>query len=172
VNNPRFRARHLFRPLTAMMAWTRRCIQQRRIDPGKAFWPNRMISNMAYGFRYFSLELQYDSFPSGHSMTIFCVAVVFCAITPMLTPLWLTLGRAGLALTRAMLTAHFFSDVLVRREHRPRCRARNISARLSATGARLVLTSLRSVRIKIALSSRHCEARAGTHQATVPVGPG
>ena len=64
-----------------------------------------------YGFRYFTWQLQYDSFPSGHSMTIFCVAVVFCAITPMLTPLWLTLAT-GLALTRAMLTAHFFSDVL------------------------------------------------------------
>ena len=65
-----------------------------------------------YGFRYLTWQLQYDSFPSGHSMTIFCVAVVFCAITPMLTPLWLTLAT-GLAFTRAMLTAHFFSDVLV-----------------------------------------------------------
>ncbi len=65
-----------------------------------------------YGFRYFTWELQYDSFPSGHSMTIFCVAVVLCAITPVLGPLWLALAT-GLALTRAMLTAHFFSDVLV-----------------------------------------------------------
>jgi membrane-associated phospholipid phosphatase len=65
-----------------------------------------------YGFRYFTWELQYDSFPSGHSMTIFCVAVVLSAITPMLAPLWLALAT-GLALTRAMLTAHFFSDVLI-----------------------------------------------------------
>jgi membrane-associated phospholipid phosphatase len=65
-----------------------------------------------YGFRYFTWELQYDSFPSGHSMTIFCVAVVLSAITPILTPLWLALAT-GLALTRAMLTAHFFSDVLI-----------------------------------------------------------
>lgn len=65
-----------------------------------------------YGFRYFTWELQYDSFPSGHSMTIFCVAVVLSAITPFLAPLWLALAT-GLALTRAMLTAHFFSDVLV-----------------------------------------------------------
>jgi len=64
-----------------------------------------------YGFRYFTWELQYDSFPSGHSMTIFCVAVVLCAITPTLAPVWLVLAT-GLALTRAMLTAHFFSDVL------------------------------------------------------------
>jgi membrane-associated phospholipid phosphatase len=65
-----------------------------------------------YGFRYFTWELQYDSFPSGHSMTIFCVAVVLSAITPILAPIWLALAT-GLALTRAMLTAHFFSDVLV-----------------------------------------------------------
>ena len=65
-----------------------------------------------YGFRYFTWELQYDSFPSGHSMTIFCVAVVLSAIAPTLAPLWLALAT-GLALTRAMLTAHFFSDVLI-----------------------------------------------------------
>jgi membrane-associated phospholipid phosphatase len=65
-----------------------------------------------YGFRYFTWELQYDSFPSGHSMTIFSVAVVLSAVAPILAPLWLALATA-LALTRAMLTAHFFSDVLV-----------------------------------------------------------
>ena len=65
-----------------------------------------------YGFRYFTWQLQYDSFPSGHAMTIFCVAVVGCAISPGWAPLWLLLAT-GLALTRAMLTAHFFSDVLV-----------------------------------------------------------
>jgi|SRR4051812_9704367 membrane-associated phospholipid phosphatase len=65
-----------------------------------------------YGFRYFTWELQYDSFPSGHSMTIFCVAVVLSAMNPALAPIWIVLATA-LALTRAMLTAHFFSDVLV-----------------------------------------------------------
>jgi len=65
-----------------------------------------------YGFRYFTWELQYDSFPSGHAMTIFCVAVILSAIVPMLAPLWLAVATA-LALTRAMLTAHFFSDVLI-----------------------------------------------------------
>lgn len=65
-----------------------------------------------YGFRYFTWQLQYDSFPSGHAMTIFCVAVIACAVWPVLTPLWLV-AATWLALTRAMLTAHFFSDVLV-----------------------------------------------------------
>jgi len=65
-----------------------------------------------YGFRYFTWQLQYDSFPSGHSMTIFSVAVVLSAAFPLLAPLWLVLAL-GLSLTRAMLTAHFLADVMV-----------------------------------------------------------
>jgi membrane-associated phospholipid phosphatase len=72
--------------------------------------PRDEFEHGLYGFRYFTWELQYDSFPSGHSMTILCVAVVLSAITPMLAPLWLILATA-LALTRGMLTAHFYSDV-------------------------------------------------------------
>ena len=74
--------------------------------------PRDEFEHGLYGFRYFTWQLQYDSFPSGHSMTIFCVAVVLSAIVPVLAPLWLILAT-GLALTRAMLTAHFFSDVLI-----------------------------------------------------------
>jgi membrane-associated phospholipid phosphatase len=65
-----------------------------------------------YGFRYFTWELQYDSFPSGHAMTIFSVAVVLSAATGSLAPLWLALALA-LALTRALLTAHFLADVMI-----------------------------------------------------------
>jgi membrane-associated phospholipid phosphatase len=72
--------------------------------------PRDEFEHGLYGFRFFTWDLQYDSFPSGHSMTIVCVAVVLSAITPILAPLWLMLAT-GLALTRAMLTAHFYSDV-------------------------------------------------------------
>jgi membrane-associated phospholipid phosphatase len=72
--------------------------------------PRDEFEHGLYGFRYFTWQLQYDSFPSGHAMTILCVAVVLSAVVPALAPLWLGLGVA-LALTRAMLTAHFFSDV-------------------------------------------------------------
>jgi len=74
--------------------------------------PRDEFEHGLYGFRFFTWELQYDSFPSGHSMTILCVAVVLSAVTPILAPVWLALA-IGLALTRAMLTAHFFSDVFV-----------------------------------------------------------
>ena len=74
--------------------------------------PRDEFEHGLYGFRFFTWELQYDSFPSGHSMTILCVAVVLSAVLPMLAPLWLAAATA-LALTRAMLTAHFFSDVFI-----------------------------------------------------------
>jgi membrane-associated phospholipid phosphatase len=65
-----------------------------------------------YGFRWFTWQLQHDSFPSGHSMTIFSVAVVLSAAFPLLAPVWLLLAL-GLSLTRAMLTAHFLADVMI-----------------------------------------------------------
>jgi membrane-associated phospholipid phosphatase len=73
--------------------------------------PRDEFEHGLYGFRYFTWQLQYDSFPSGHSMTIFCVAVVLSAAFPLLTPIWLLLAF-GLSMTRAMLTAHFLADVM------------------------------------------------------------
>jgi membrane-associated phospholipid phosphatase len=63
-----------------------------------------------YGFMPFSFDLQYNSFPSGHSLTIMCVAVIASAVWPMLAPLWFAIAL-GLALVRALLTAHYLSDV-------------------------------------------------------------
>jgi membrane-associated phospholipid phosphatase len=65
-----------------------------------------------YGFRPFAFDLASDSFPSGHSLTIFCVAVIFSAAAPMLAPLWFAIA-IYLALTRALLNSHYLSDVLV-----------------------------------------------------------
>lgn len=65
-----------------------------------------------YGFRPFTFDLASDSFPSGHALTIFCVAVVLAAVLPLLSPLWLAIA-IYLAMTRALLNSHFVSDVLV-----------------------------------------------------------
>lgn len=65
-----------------------------------------------YGFVFFTWSLQYNSFPSGHALTIFCVAVWASALAPGLTPLWLAVA-VYLALTRALLAVHFLSDVLI-----------------------------------------------------------
>jgi len=63
-----------------------------------------------YGFVPFSFDLQSNSFPSGHSLTITCVAVIACTVWPMLAPLWFAIAF-GLASVRALLTAHYLSDV-------------------------------------------------------------
>lgn len=65
-----------------------------------------------YGFVPFAFNLDYNSFPSGHALTICCVAVIFTCVWPSLWPLWFAIA-AILAITRALLTAHFLSDVLI-----------------------------------------------------------
>jgi membrane-associated phospholipid phosphatase len=65
-----------------------------------------------YGFVPFAFNTDYNSFPSGHALTICCVAVIFTCVWPMLWPVWFSVA-ALLAVTRALLTAHFLSDVLI-----------------------------------------------------------
>ena len=65
-----------------------------------------------YGFEPFRFNLRYDSFPSGHALTIFCVAVILSGTVPWLAPFWFALALY-LALTRALLNAHFVSDVFI-----------------------------------------------------------
>ena len=65
-----------------------------------------------YGFESLGFDFQYDSFPSGHALTIFCLAVIASGAFPALTILWMAVALY-LALTRAFLNAHFLSDVFV-----------------------------------------------------------
>ena len=65
-----------------------------------------------YGFMPFSFNLEYNSFPSGHALTITCVSVIASCVWPGLAILWFAIA-AWLALTRAFLTAHFLSDVFI-----------------------------------------------------------
>jgi len=63
-----------------------------------------------YGFRPFTFDLRKDSFPSGHALTITCVAIVMCAVAPDFAPLWFA-AAIWLALTRALLNSHYLGDV-------------------------------------------------------------
>ncbi len=65
-----------------------------------------------YGFVYFQWHLQHNSFPSGHALTIFCVATWASALMPPLTPLWFVIA-SYFGMTRAVLAVHFLSDVTV-----------------------------------------------------------
>lgn len=65
-----------------------------------------------YGFAPFAFDFDRNSFPSGHALTIFLVAVVATGLWPAGAALWFALAL-WLGLTRAFLTAHFLSDVFV-----------------------------------------------------------
>jgi len=65
-----------------------------------------------YGFVPFAFNTNFNSFPSGHALTISCVGVIFTCVWPMLWPLWFGIA-AFLSGVRALLTAHFLSDVLI-----------------------------------------------------------
>lgn len=65
-----------------------------------------------YGFIPWGFDLKHNSFPSGHALTIFCVAVIATTLLPQASLLWFAIAL-WLALTRALLTAHFLSDVFV-----------------------------------------------------------
>lgn len=65
-----------------------------------------------YEFKPFAFDLQYNSFPSGHALTIMCVAVIASCVWPGLALVWFAIAL-WLGLTRAFLTAHFLSDVFI-----------------------------------------------------------
>ncbi|MEI9885122.1 MAG: phosphatase PAP2 family protein [Rhizomicrobium sp.] len=65
-----------------------------------------------YGFVWFKFRLDYNSFPSGHALTIMCVAVIATCVAPRLAVVWFAVAL-WLGVTRALLTAHFLSDVFI-----------------------------------------------------------
>jgi undecaprenyl-diphosphatase len=74
--------------------------------------PRDELEMNRYGFILFGFNLDWNSFPSGHALTIMCVATIATALWPQLAILWFALAL-WLGLTRALLNAHFLSDVLV-----------------------------------------------------------
>ncbi|MEJ0026169.1 MAG: phosphatase PAP2 family protein [Rhizomicrobium sp.] len=65
-----------------------------------------------YEFVWFEFRLDYNSFPSGHALTITTVATIASCAFPHLAVLWFAIAL-WLGVTRALLTAHFFSDVFI-----------------------------------------------------------
>jgi len=65
-----------------------------------------------YGFSFFRWSLQHNSFPSGHALTIFCVATWASALMPGFTPLWIAVAFY-FGMSRAVLAVHFISDVAI-----------------------------------------------------------
>lgn len=74
--------------------------------------PRDELELKQYGFIPFGFDLKRNSFPSGHSVTIFSVAVIASCVWPLAAPLWFALAL-WLSLTRALMVAHYLSDVFV-----------------------------------------------------------
>jgi membrane-associated phospholipid phosphatase len=74
--------------------------------------PRDELEMNLYGFIPFACDLRMNSFPSGHSLTIFIVATIATALWPPGAAVWFAVAL-WLSLTRAMLCAHFLSDVFV-----------------------------------------------------------
>jgi membrane-associated phospholipid phosphatase len=74
--------------------------------------PRDELEMNRYGFILFGFNLDWNSFPSGHALTIMCVAAIATALWPGLAILWFAVAL-WLGLTRALLTTHFLSDVFV-----------------------------------------------------------
>ncbi|MBB4264707.1 phosphatase PAP2 family protein [Roseospira visakhapatnamensis] len=65
-----------------------------------------------YGFAPLSFEWAANSFPSGHSQTIWAAMTALMLIFPRHWPTWVTLGIL-VAASRLFLTVHYLSDVLM-----------------------------------------------------------
>ena len=74
--------------------------------------PRDLFGQSEYGFAPFKFLHGLDSFPSGHSQTIFVVATVFALAMPKR---WRSLGLAAslVAASRVVMTNHYLSDVVV-----------------------------------------------------------
>ena len=62
-------------------------------------------------FNFFNLSSEFHSFPSGHTSTIFVVALVASFFLPKLKYFFISLAGA-IAFSRIVVGAHFFTDVL------------------------------------------------------------
>jgi membrane-associated phospholipid phosphatase len=74
--------------------------------------PRDEIEMHLYEFKFWTFKADYNSFPSGHALTIFSVAAIATCIAPLLWPVWFTIATL-LSATRFLLTSHFVSDVLI-----------------------------------------------------------
>lgn len=90
--------------LSAVVAWVFKIIFGR-------FRPSFYFDDGRYGFDYFHLMHNLTSFPSGHSATIFSVAVAFSALFPRYRFAFWTVALM-VALSRVVIVRHFFSDVV------------------------------------------------------------
>ena len=73
--------------------------------------PNYSSENSIFGFEFFSFESSLHSFPSGHTSTIFIVALALSMLTPKIKIYYIFFALI-VGLSRVVVGAHFFTDVI------------------------------------------------------------
>ncbi len=73
--------------------------------------PNYTNFEEVFDFKFFTLESNYHSFPSGHSSTVFIVCFILVAAFPKLKYFFYFLASI-VALSRVVVGAHFFTDII------------------------------------------------------------
>ena len=73
--------------------------------------PNYTNMDEAFSFDFFSTSSNFHSFPSGHSSTIFILALVLSTAVPKLRYLFLFFASV-VAFSRVVVGAHFFTDII------------------------------------------------------------
>ena len=73
--------------------------------------PIDLFGHGSFGFSFFSVGYELNSFPSGHAQTAFSLAVALTLLFPRWgVPLFAVAGL--IAVSRVVLTAHYLSDVI------------------------------------------------------------
>ncbi len=74
--------------------------------------PDRpLCRTVAYGFAFFKIGYDHNSFPSGHATTAWAVACALTLLYPRLRVLWIV-GAALVAASRVIIGEHYPGDVL------------------------------------------------------------
>ena len=73
--------------------------------------PNHAIDNNSFSINFFNLDSAFHSFPSGHSSTIFLLALVLSLYTPKIKYFYLFFASL-VALSRVVVGAHYFADIV------------------------------------------------------------
>ena len=73
--------------------------------------PNYASLDNSFEFNFFNLSSEFHSFPSGHTSTIFVVALVTSFFLPKLKYFFISLAGV-IAFSRIVVGVHFFTDVL------------------------------------------------------------
>ena len=73
--------------------------------------PNHTISNVSFNFDFFTFDSNFHSFPSGHTSTIFILALVCSTIIPRIKYFFLVFALI-VSFSRIVVGAHFLTDII------------------------------------------------------------